>query len=163
MPESTAGELTVPELTGDELAPYQVATHALVGLALRSLGGQRGAVTLPQFRLLWVLAASGPASCSHAAAEIGISPSALTRLVDRLQAGSYVARTAAGGNRRTVVLELTERGRELVRAVLERRQQEFARVLGQLGPEERGDVARAVDRFARLMAANAGERLAERS
>lgn len=156
-PAPLGPDLTAPELATDELAPYQTATHALVGLALRSLAGQRGAVTLPQFRLLWVLAESGPSSCSRAAAEVGISASALTRLADRLQAGSYVARTAAGGNRRTVVLELTERGRELVRAVLERRQQEFLRVLGQLGPEERGDVARAVDRFARLLVADAGE------
>jgi hypothetical protein len=46
-------------------------------------------------------------------------PSTVTFLADRLQQLSYVTRTAAPGDRRTKVLELTDRGREARRRLVD--------------------------------------------
>jgi hypothetical protein len=51
----------VPELTPEAGEVLQAATKLLVGVALRSLDALGAAVTLPQFRLLAVLADLGAA------------------------------------------------------------------------------------------------------
>src|ERR1700733_15825982 len=82
---------------GPGLAPgaaegLQAATRVLAGVALRSLDVLDSAVTLPQFRLLAVLADLGPVPSGRAARTLGLDPSTVTRLADRMVAAGHVSR-----------------------------------------------------------------------
>ena len=94
----------------------QAATRMLAGVALRSLDVLDSAVTLPQFRLLAVLADLGAVPSGRAARTLGLDPSTVTRLADRMVAAGHVARGTDPQHRGVVTLELTASGRDLVAA-----------------------------------------------
>ena len=68
-----------PELETGTAAVLQAATRILAGVALRSLDVLDSVVTLPQFRLLAVLADLGPVPSGRAARALGLDPSTVTR------------------------------------------------------------------------------------
>jgi DNA-binding MarR family transcriptional regulator len=134
---------------GPELAPgtaqvLQAATRVLAGVALRSLDVLDSAVTLPQFRLLAVLADLGPVPSGRAARTLGLDPSTVTRLADRMVAAGHVARGADPGHRGVVTLALTPSGRELVAAADAWRRRELARIMAKLEPADQAAVTAAL-------------------
>jgi DNA-binding MarR family transcriptional regulator len=134
---------------GPGLAPgaaevLQAATRVLAGVALRSLDVLDSAVTLPQFRLLAVLADLGPVASGRAARTLGLDPSTVTRLADRMVAAGHVARGTDPQHRGVVALELTASGRDLVAAADAWRRQELARILARLVPAEQAAVTAAL-------------------
>ena len=122
----------------------QSATRMLTGVALRSLDVLDGAVTLSQFRMLAVLADLGPARSARVAEALGLEPSTVTRVADRLVAAGHVARGSEPGHRGVVTLELTRSGRRLVRKVATWREQELARMLGRLTAADQARVTAAL-------------------
>ena len=134
---------------GSALAPrsaevLQAATRVLADVALRSLGVLDSAVTLPQFRLLAVLADLGPVPSGQAARAIGLDPSTVTRAADRMVAAGHVTRGTEPHHRGVVTLGLTGSGRELVAAADAWRRSELARIIGRLAPPERAAVTVAL-------------------
>jgi DNA-binding MarR family transcriptional regulator len=136
-------------LTEDEdgtgLAPgtadvLQAAMRVLAGVALRSLDVLDSAVTLPQFRLLAVLADLGPVPSGRAARALGLDRSTVTRLADRLVDAGHVARGGDPRHRGMVTLELTATGRDLVAAADRWRRRELARIMARLAPREQAAV-----------------------
>jgi len=134
----------VPELTPGTLEVLQAATRMLAGVALRSLDVLDAAVTLPQFRLLAVLADLGPVPTGQAARMLGLDPSTVTRLADRLVAAGHVARGTDSRHRGVVTLGLTASGRNLVAAADAWRRHELARIMAQLAPGEQAAVTMAL-------------------
>jgi DNA-binding MarR family transcriptional regulator len=120
-------DTTVPP---DELAAFEVATRDLVGVALRSV--EHLEVSLPQFRLLWVLRELGRCSSTECARALGVARSSVTRLADRLHASGHLVRGADPANRSVVTLELAPRGNELVQQVIDRRRHELGHALDHL-------------------------------
>src|ERR1700735_4283593 len=114
----------------------QAATRVRAGGALRSLDVLDSAVTLPQFRLLAVLADLGPVPSGQAARALGLDRSTVTRLADRMVAAGHVARGTDPRHRGVVTLELTASGRGLVAAADAWRREELARILALLAPSE---------------------------
>jgi DNA-binding MarR family transcriptional regulator len=137
----------------DELRAFEVATRDLVGLALRSLSALGGRVSLPQFRLLLVLHERGRLPSSQVADALGLVGSSVTRLADRLVAAGYVVRGSDPGNRSIVTLDLTRRGRALVRKVIAHRRTELSRLLAKMGPETRAACARGLTELHELIGA----------
>ena len=90
MPPDTLG--TVADEIAGAVDVLQEATRMLAGVALRSLEALGGAVSLPQFRVLAVLADLGPVRSARVAASLGLEPSTVTRLADRLVAAGHVTR-----------------------------------------------------------------------
>jgi DNA-binding MarR family transcriptional regulator len=134
---------------GADLAPetveaLQAATRVLAGVALRSLDALDGAVTLPQFRMLAVLADLGRARSVQVARALGLEASTVTRLADRMVAAGYVSRGGEPRHRGVVTLELTETGKDLVRRVATWREQELARIFRQLPAAGQTQVTRAL-------------------
>jgi len=127
----------VADHTANDVAVLQEATRLLAGVALRSLEILDGAVTLPQFRVLAVLADVGQVRSARVADALGLEASTVTRLVDRLSAGGYVARGIDPTNRSAVTLQLTRTGRQLVRRVVAWRQSELERMLTYLSAADR--------------------------
>jgi DNA-binding MarR family transcriptional regulator len=125
-----------PELLPGTVEVLQAATRMLAGVALRSLDALDSAVTLPQFRLLAVLADLGPMPSGQAARTLGLDPSTVTRLADRMVAAGHAARGTDPRHRGVVTLELTASGRNLVATADGWRRQELARVMARLTPAQ---------------------------
>ena len=151
MPDSVAPAAQSP-LTGgapDELVDTVLAaSRALVAVAARSLAAAGDEVTLPQYRALVVLAASGPQGTADLAAALAVNPSTATRMCDRLVRKGLVRRHRQAGDRRTVRITLTPAGRDLVAAVTKRRRAELGRLLGMLPQAQHEPVIAAFQAFA---------------
>lgn len=105
---------TTARTFGDALA---LARHRLV-LRLKTELLDRG---FPGFRRAdgaWVrILAHEPCSLSQLATIVGVSPQAVTKAADSLEERGYVVRRPDAGDRRKIVLELTERGRAYAAAI----------------------------------------------
>ena len=132
------------ELAPDALETLQAATRVLAGVALRGLDVLDGAVTLPQFRILAVLADFGRARSEQVAQALGIEVSAVTRFGDRMVAAGYVSRDDGQGDSDAVTLELSAPGEDLVGQVTAWREQELARIFRQLPLAERAILTHAL-------------------
>ena len=108
------------------------ASRVLVAVAVRSLAAVDHDVTLPQYRALVVLASRGPQRPTALAEALGVHPSTITRLCDRLVAKRLVQRAESATNRREVSIRLTPKGRRLVDAVTERRRVEIAEIVARV-------------------------------
>lgn len=110
------------------------ATRALVGVAVRSMAVALEEMTLPQYRVLVLLAARGPLRSGVLAEELGIHASTFSRMADRLVAGGWVRRTDNPDSRREVLVDLDGPGRTLVAEVTTRRTAEITRILRRVDP-----------------------------
>jgi len=132
------------ELAPDALEILQAATRVLAGVALRSLDVLDGAVTLPQFRILAVLADFGRARSAQLAQALGTEALTVTRFADRMIAAGYVSRDDEAGHRDAATLELSASGQDLVGQVTTWRERELARICRQLPLAERTILAHAL-------------------
>jgi DNA-binding MarR family transcriptional regulator len=143
-------------LVNDRSRPSDVAvlmdlSRALVGLAVRSMAAVDGAVTLPQFRALVVLADRGPCSASELAAAVGLHGSTITRLCDRLLAADLITRQVRPENRRKIELAITPAGAALVRKVWKARERELAAALRRLSTAQRSSLREAAGPLAEIV------------
>jgi DNA-binding MarR family transcriptional regulator len=135
------------EQAAEMVEVLQAATRMLAGVALRSLDVLGSTVSLPQFRVLAVLADLGRARSTQVARALGLDASSVTRLADRLVAAGYVARGSDPRNRIGVTLDLTDTGQDLVNQVAEWRRRELTLILGRLEPDERDALTTALRRL----------------
>ncbi|HTT55180.1 MAG TPA: MarR family transcriptional regulator [Streptosporangiaceae bacterium] len=142
-----------PELPAETIETLQATTRVLAGVALRSVDVLNGVVTLPQFRMLAVLADLGRARSSQVARALGLEASTVTRLADRMVTAGHVRRGREAGHRGVVTLELTASGQDLVSQVAAWRTRELARIFRQLPPAARNQVTAVL----RQLVAAAGE------
>lgn len=124
------------------------ASRALVAVAARSLAVVADDVTLPQYRALVLLAGQGPQGTAALAASLGVSPSTVTRMCDRLVRKGLVRRRVASRDRRQVRLGLTEAGRRVVAEVTAHRRAEIARIVSAIPATGRRELAAALSAFA---------------
>ena len=127
-----------------DILAFQLATRDLVDLATRSVDAVAPGVSLPQMRLMFALSDSGPTPSSTLARRVGVSPSSVTRMVDRLVRAGLVDRRENPGNRSMVTLTLTDAGGQLVCRVLAWRHAEWERLLSTLDPDDRRVAARVL-------------------
>ena len=71
-------------------------------------------VTWPQWMILNVLHHQLAKTPAHIADNIGVDRSAVTRLLDRLEAKSLIARVHDGLDRRSIKIHITETGQNLI-------------------------------------------------
>jgi DNA-binding MarR family transcriptional regulator len=134
----------------DELAAaFVTASRALVGIAIRSIESAPVAVTVPQHRVLVLLAAEGPQAIGTLAQQLGVNPSNATRVCDRLQRLDLVERSRSATDGRAVHVTITRAGRRLVDAVTDHRRREVTAVLQDLSPVQVEAVVTAMTEFNR--------------
>jgi DNA-binding MarR family transcriptional regulator len=113
-------------------------------------------ISATQYRALAALALRGPRNASVLAQELVVGRPAATKLVDRLVRRRLIRRRRHPEDRRQVILEATERGRDIVRAVQACRRKRLARVLSELEPSARDalrrDLPALLDAFGRTAA-----------
>ena len=99
-------------------------------------------ISATQYRALAALAQRGPRNVSVLAEELGVGRPAATKVVDRLVRRRLIRRRRHQADRRQVILEATDAGIEVVRAVQTCRRKRLARVLSELDPVAREALAR---------------------
>jgi DNA-binding MarR family transcriptional regulator len=99
-------------------------------------------LTMPQLRTVFALLQEGPARMGALAAQLGVSCSSATGLVDRLVEKSLVERWIDPADRRSVVCRLSGAGQTLAERLLQRRRSHWQRRLATLTDDE---VALALD------------------
>lgn len=124
------------------------SSRALLGVVARSVADALHEVTLPQFRVLVVLATAGTLRIGALAERMGANPSTFSRTIDRMVMHGWVDRAASADSRREVLIQITEKGRELVDQVTARRREDIAEILGRLAPEDQRAVSAALSLFA---------------
>lgn len=113
------------------------ASRALLAVVARSLAPALERVTLPQYRVLVVLATDGPQRVGALAARLGANASTFSRTLDRMVDGGWVERGTSSESRREVIVTPTDAGTRLVEDALASRRAEIDRVLAALAPAER--------------------------
>ena len=93
-------------------------------------------LTMTQLRLLFLLRSQEGPPAGALAERIGVTPSTLTRIMDRLARNHLVRRDVDGDDRRLVRHHLTEAGLQAVEELERTGRIEMRRLLGRLTPEQ---------------------------
>ncbi len=143
-----ASQRTADRSFAAEVEAVLAASRVLIGVAARSLAAVEDTVTLTQVRALVIIASRGPMHLTALADDMGVHPSNATRTCDRLVAAGLLDRRDNPADRRHLLLTLTDAGRELVDAVMDRRRAAIGQILHQIGPDDRAQLATVLNRFA---------------
>lgn len=71
-------------------------------------------ITAAQGKVLFNIAYFGPSRACDLGKHIGVDGSAITRMLDRLEKKSLIARSSAPEDRRALQIDLTEKGQEII-------------------------------------------------
>ncbi len=123
-----SGSHDPPDLDGLAEA-FVTASRALVAIATRSIASSPTEITIPQHRVLVLLATVGPHSVGQIATQLGVNPSNATRVCDRLQRLELIARARSTQDGRSVSVTITRAGRRIVQHIARQRHREVAKVL----------------------------------
>jgi DNA-binding MarR family transcriptional regulator len=140
---STAAEESLDAITDALLT----ASRLLVAISARSIAQVDETITIPQFRTLVILSNQGPVNLATLGGLLGVQPSTIGRMVDRLVGAGLMDRQPHPNSRRELVAELTTRGRDVVRQVTAHRRAEIAEIVEKMPPRERRGMVRAVTAF----------------
>ncbi len=114
-------------------------------------------VTVPQCYAMQVLASEGELTASELAERLGVDPSSATRAVDVLVRNGHVERSRPEtGDRRRVILRLTEQGRVLTEQLIEAGDGFFSRLLANFTNEERREIVRVLERLTSVLTETGG-------
>lgn len=128
---------------GRELSTAVVAFHEAVGSRL-------GVSAMDQ-RALGVIGARGPLSAGALAKEIGLTPGAVTGMVDRLERAGLVTRAPDPADRRRVVIQVADTGRAVFGEVFSGLSAAMAEMVSRYSPEEQAVIADYVTRTIEIL------------
>jgi len=148
-----------PEPAGVPAAGPLDVGCAETGLALLIEASERAVEELglsvppAQIRALLIIDRAGSLNLSRLAESLGASPSAASRLCDRIQGAGLLTRDRAAASRREIVLFPTESGRRLAEWVRARRRVALGNVLQGMSPDGREALAQGLRELAASAAA----------
>jgi DNA-binding MarR family transcriptional regulator len=123
------------------------ASRLLVAVSARSLAVVEEGLTLPQFRMLVMLATLGETKLVTLAERLGVNPSTAMRMIDRLATADLVERRVNPASRREIVLGLTDGGRRIVDDVTAHRRTEIATIVARMPASQRAGLITALRAF----------------
>lgn len=139
-----------PALSLDRFLPYRLSVLAnTVSSALAGAYAERFRLTIPQWRLIAVLARTPGLAAADVAERTAMDKVAVSRAVAGLVKAGRVRRATAAGDRRRSVLSLTDRGWSVYRRIVPLALAYERRLLAELSPDEQ---ARFEELLARLLA-----------
>lgn len=133
--------------TVEQVDAIMVALQALVGIAAQSVTEVEDRVTLPQLRVLVLVASHGTLNLNALAEAMGVHPSNASRSCDRLVAAGLLARAESPHDRRNLVLELTDEGLALIANLVDHRREAIAEVLDRVPDSRRRALVNAMQAF----------------
>lgn len=110
-------------------------------------------ISITQCHALRVLADHGPTMLNDLAAALFLDKSTTSRVVDALERKEYARRITHPEDRRSVLVEISYRGRRLVDRIEDDLAIQHARILSEFTPQERQAATRLVERLAEAAAA----------
>ncbi len=113
----------------DDVEAVMAAARVLVAVTAQSVATVEDVVTLSQLRVLAMVASRNAPNLAAVAAGLGVHPSNATRAVDRLVTAGLLDRSDDPTDRRNLVLELTPKGRDVVKQVMDQRRAAIAAIL----------------------------------
>lgn len=125
------------------------ASRVLVAVVARSLVELEDQVSLPQWRVLVLLATRGRLNLGQVATALGVHPSNATRMVEKLVVAGLVERTDDPQDRRYLVLDLTRQGHGIVEQVMAHRRASIVAVMENMTSARRRSLAKALESFSR--------------
>jgi DNA-binding MarR family transcriptional regulator len=141
------------DLRNDDVESVIAATRVLVAVTAESVTRVEEEVSLPQLRVLVMIASRPGMNLGGIATGLGVHPSNATRAVDRLVGAGLLDRRDDPTDRRNLHLELTAAGRVLVGRVMDDRRSAIVRILERMPASRR----RALVPVLRSFAQAAGE------
>jgi DNA-binding MarR family transcriptional regulator len=132
------------------------ASRALVGISAASIAEVDDVVTMPQLRVLMMIATRGPMNLAAVAAGLRVSPPNASRICDRLLKAGMLDRRDDPNDRRHITLSLTAGGQALIDRVNRHRRTAIKRVLRNMTGRDRDRLAAALDSFATAAGEPAG-------
>ncbi|MER6139129.1 MarR family transcriptional regulator [Streptomyces sparsogenes] len=131
-----------PELA-DDLWPIHVLARVqrmqrVIDKSLKGFCAEHG-LEPGEFDVLTTLRRSGPPYALTAGAFLKaamVTSGAITNRIDRMEAKGLVERVREGSDRRTVLIRLTERGRELTDTVMAAHLRRYAKILDSVDRDE---------------------------
>lgn len=99
-------------------------------------------LTLQQYALLNQLASSGTMSMTDASEKLLITKPAVTHLVDRLEKGGFIKRLAHPDDRRIYLLQISPKGKRVVRDIQSVILRFFLKTLNQFDAAEKKTIVR---------------------
>ena len=127
----------------EQSAELRMATFRLA----RRLRAQKAdqALSDAQFAVLGVLYRQGARTLTALADAERVSPPSMNRTVNRLEEAGYLVRTADEVDRRKSDIALTDAGRDVVKAMVSKRDAWLTTRLRELSKEDRATLARAAE------------------
>ncbi|MDN3354089.1 MarR family winged helix-turn-helix transcriptional regulator [Actinomadura sp. DC4] len=151
MTERATGPVRAAEPVGDDVdavtSAVLTASRLFVSISTRSLAAVDDRVTLPQFRMLVVLATYGEMKLASLAGHLAVNPSTAMRMVDRLVAAGLLDRRTNPADRRENALRLTAPGHRVVDDVTAHRRAEVAAIVTRMPANQRADLVLALRAF----------------
>ena len=134
-----------------ELHASQLERAPLPAKIKEHLRSGTGPPTQTQMQLAIELAQEGQATIRQLAARLGVTPAAVSLLVDRMAEHGWVERERDGSDRRVVWVRLTPRAADIAEALLRVQRERVAHFLADVPAEEREAFVRNLARFARVL------------
>jgi DNA-binding MarR family transcriptional regulator len=104
-------------------------------------------LTLAQLRSLFLIANEGSTNFRKLAEALGVTPSNVTGIVDRLEEQGLVSRTQNPEDRREMTLQATDKGKALVSDLKEAGIKRMTQILSLLSLEELSSLVRGLSAF----------------
>lgn len=134
--------------TDGQVDAVMLAARVLIAVTARSVAAVEDRVTLPQLRVLVVIASRGPTNVGAIARGLDVHASNVTRTCDRLVGSGLLRRYDDPSDRRNLVLELTAAGQQLVDGVNAERRAAIEDLLASMPAPSRRSLASALLAFA---------------
>ncbi len=125
-----------PDALAELAARVEAEARALLAVSARASMNLPGTVSLTQLRALAAVEEVGPCSLGTLAEALMISVSSASRMVDRIVALGLLDRRPSEASRRELTLQVTPRGRRMLRRHEASRRAVFAEVLRGMAPRD---------------------------
>ena len=142
MPSRGAG------VSNDQVDAVMRASRALVGITAASIAEVDDQVTVPQLRVMMMIATRGAMNLVAVAAGLEVSSPNASRICDRLLKAGMLDRTEDPRDRRHVTLTLTSDGEALIEQVVRHRRTAIRKILRTMSSRECEDVGTVMSAFA---------------
>ena len=107
-------------------------------------------LSMPQFGLLMQMHHKGDCGMSEVSERFDITPAAASQLVDKLVQGGLVQRVEDPNDRRAKLLNLTDKGKELIQQGIQERYRWVDELGSKLSAEERTQISEALNIMTRV-------------
>jgi DNA-binding MarR family transcriptional regulator len=114
-------------------------------------------LTIAQLKSLFFISNQGITSSGKLAAALGVTPTNVTGIMDRLVKQGLVSRTEDAQDRRVLLLQTTSKGEKLVSKLRERRRSYMSEVLAHLSVGELDTLAQGLTSLVKAAEAHEGE------